>query len=63
MRPQTFKKIWVFGAYLLALASLIATHVFRTFFLAEGLAVAAFLAGIASWKLAHAADRWITAPT
>ena len=61
MRPQTFKKIWVIGAYLLALASLIATHVFRTFSLAEGLAVAAFLAGIASWKLAQAADRWIVA--
>ena len=61
MRLQPFKKIWVFGAYLLALASLIATHVFRMFSLAEGLAVAAFLLAIASWKLAHAADRWVVA--
>ncbi len=49
------------GSYLLALASLISTHVFRMFSLAEVLAVAAFLTGIASWKLAREGNRWIVA--
>lgn len=59
MGPQTFRKIWVVGSYLLALASIIATHVFRMFSLAEGLAVAAFLAGLAAWRLAQSTARWV----
>jgi hypothetical protein len=51
----------VIGSYLLALASLISTHGFRMFSLAEVLAVAAFLTGIASWKLAREGNRWIVA--
>ena len=61
MRPRFFSHFLGFGPYLLALASLFATHALRLFSLAEALAVAAFLAGIASWKLAQAADRWIAA--
>ena len=51
----------MFGSYLLALASIVATHVFRMFSLAEALAVVAFLTGLAAWRLAQSTDRWVVA--
>lgn len=59
MHTPILKQTWVVGAYLLAAASVVATHVFHAFSVAEVLAVSAFIIGFASWWLAQNVDRWI----
>lgn len=61
MASHDFRQIWLFGSYLLALSSIILTHIFSSFSLAEGTAIAAFIAGVAYWKLVKAVDRWLIA--
>lgn len=61
MNPLITNRLWSSTAYLLAIASIVTTRVFREFSLAEALAVGAFIAGLISWRVADAADRWIAA--
>lgn len=52
-------KAWTYGAYFLAASSIVATRVFRLYTLSETLAIAAFLCGLALWRIHRSADRLI----
>lgn len=52
-------KAWLYGAYFLAASSVVATRGFKLYTLSEALAIAAFLCGIALWRIHRSADRLI----
>lgn len=59
MNSKVPMKFLHFGPLLMAVSSIIATRLFQQYTLAEGLAIAAFLCGLALWRSDRATDRLI----
>lgn len=57
MSAKLATRVMTFGPYLLAAASIVATRALKQYSLAEGLAIAAFLGGLALWRLDRSTDR------
>lgn len=61
MSSPATTKACIVGAYALAISSVLLTRVFNQYTLAEVMAVAAFLCGLALWRSTPSADRLILA--
>jgi hypothetical protein len=59
MASRTLARIFTLSPYFLAVSSVIATRVFKQHSLSEGLAILAFLFGLALWRTGATTDRLI----